>query len=72
MRLIHALHDEEVPLQMAQMLLDNCATVDAALLVLQGAAHAMEGEREFRAMRHMLTDLLDSHRQHRRAHVDTV
>jgi pimeloyl-ACP methyl ester carboxylesterase len=56
-RLIHALYDEEVPFSMVQKLVDNISSEDASLVLIKGAQHAMEGEKEFRVMRTMIEEI---------------
>ena len=59
MRLIHALNDEEVPYQLALDLADRLASTDVNVQLIkgEGAAHAMEGELAFQAMRAMIADV---------------
>eukprot|EP00601_Ochromonadales_sp_CCMP2298_P003059 CAMPEP_0173188672 /NCGR_PEP_ID=MMETSP1141-20130122/11376_1 /TAXON_ID=483371 /ORGANISM="non described non described, Strain CCMP2298" /LENGTH=275 /DNA_ID=CAMNT_0014112609 /DNA_START=192 /DNA_END=1019 /DNA_ORIENTATION=- len=59
-RLLHAQEDEEVPSSMAMKLLDNCASQDAYIVLMKNAKHAMDGDRELKALRNLITDVIDS------------
>lgn len=62
-RLVHALYDEEVPYSFAVKLAENCASKDTAVLLLKTAAHDMEGEVEFKAIRQMIAEVVAAHRE---------
>lgn len=59
-RLIHAIRDEEVPFELALKLVENCASTDAAVLLLKGSSHSMEDSQDMKAMRDMVRDVMTS------------
>lgn len=59
-RLIHSISDEEVDYTFALKLVDNCISDNASVLLLKDSCHNMEDERDFKAMRTMVSEVIDS------------
>jgi len=49
-RLVHALHDEEVPKELALKLINNVKSQDASCTLIKGASHALDGEQDMKTM----------------------
>lgn len=61
-RLIHGLSDEEVPMNLALKLLENCASRDSALTLLKSSTHAMEDEQDMKTMRSMILEVMTNYK----------
>jgi len=59
-RLIHALHDEEVPFSLALQLVENIQSADASVVLLKTSTHAMEGEDDMRTTRSMILEVMSA------------
>lgn len=57
-RLIHGLSDEEVPFSLAMQLIDSIESPDASILLSKNSDHAMDTERDMRAVRSLIMDVL--------------
>lgn len=60
LRLIHGLKDEEVPFTFALKLAENVKSDDVSVTLLKNSNHALDSEEDFKAMRSMINDVIDT------------